>query len=184
MTLEAKLENEGKRFNEKPGRTTAKWLGSFLVLILALTLVGNAFGVANIYWEAAKARITASPRVEKKVYEPENIINQVYYFTTTCEDVGRDYANWKNNEADYQRELQLANTARTQGEATQANNAAQQLSTAVSGALQQVQQDAAAYNARSINYTANPFKTHGLPYRITVPLNPIELNHWTPPSCG
>lgn len=184
MTLEDKLENEGKKFNEKPGRMIAKWLGLLLVVVLALTVVGNAFGVANIYWEGAKARATAAPRVEKAVYNPENIINQVYFFTTTCEDVGRDYANWKSNEADYQRELQLAQTARTQGEATQANNAAQQLSTAVSGALQQVQQDAAAYNARSINYTAKPFKTHGLPARIVVPLNPIELNHWTPPSCG
>lgn len=163
---------------------TAKYIGGGLAAIVGLILVIGLLTTGNAFFQAGIAKVTAAPKVTQKVYEPENIIAKVHFFTTTCEDVGRDYANWHSNEADYQRELQLSQTARTQGEATNANNAAQQLSTAVSGALQQLQQDAAAYNAESINYTANPFKTAGLPYRIIVPSSPTELNGWSPPSCG
>lgn len=182
--LEDRLNKEGDSLAARPVRTTVKWGLSLILTGLILTVVVSLISTGNVFFQAGRAKIVAPAEVTREVYNKENIINQVNFFTTTCEDVGRDYANWHSNEADYQREIQLSQTARTQGEATQANNAAQQLSTAVSGALQQLQQDSAAYNARSINYTANPFKTAGLPYRITVPSNPTELNQWSPPNCG
>jgi len=167
--------------------STKQWIGAGLGVIVAIVVVIFVSGLittGNVFFQEKVARVTAHARVETGAYNPENITNQVYFFTTTCEDVGRDYANWKSNEADYRRQIQLADSARTQGEATQANNAAQQLSTAVSGALQQLQEDAASYDARSINYIAAPFKTHGLPQTIKVPSNPAELSNWMPPSCG
>ena len=182
--LEDRADKEADAFGRHPVLTSIKWGGAAIVVILALTIVVSLISTGSVFFEAARAKIVAPAEVTKKVYDPNNIINQVSFFTTTCEDAGRDYANWKSNEADYQREVQISKLATNQGEATQANNAAQQLSTAVSGALQQLQQDAAEYDARSINYTANPVKSANLPYRITVPSNPTELSEWTPPQCG
>ena len=184
MSLQSSGEYWEKGFENNPVKTFLKAFGILFAIVIVLSIIGNATGIVSIYWQAEEAKITAAPKVTRQVYQPENIISQVYFFTTTCEDVGKDYANWHSNEADYQREIQIAGNARTQGEATQANNAAQQLTTAVSGALQQLQQDAASYNARSINYTANPFKDRSLPYRIEVPSNPSQLAVWIPPVCG
>lgn len=181
--LEDRAEKEADAFGRHPIATSIKWGAAVIAVVLALTIIVSLISTGSVFFEAARAKIVAPAEVTKKVYDPNNIINQVNFFTTTCEDVGRDYANWHSNEADYQREIQISANARTQGEATQANNAAQQLSTAVSGALQQLQQDAAAYNARSINYTANPFRSAGLPYKITPPSDVSALNNWTPPTC-
>jgi|ERR1700723_1143556 len=167
-----------------PFRATLKLaIGGTLIVLVLVALVGF-ITTGSAFWGAFAAKATAGARVTQQVYDPNNIISNVNFFTTTCEDVGRDYANWQANQSNYQRELQLAQTATTVGAQTEAQNAAQQLSNYISGALAQIQADAATYNAKSINYTANPFKSANLPYRISVPAFPNQLNNWSPPSCG
>lgn len=152
--------------------------------VLALWAIGTAAGIVNVFAEGKIAKVTAAPKVEREVFQPQNVINNVTFFTTRCEAVKRDYENWKSNEEGYERAANLARTDRTQGEAADAKAEAEQLSTGVTGALQVLHSDAAEYNAKSINYTANPFRSKGLPYKIELPSTTTALASWTPPNCG
>lgn len=179
-----RMNSEGDAFGRRPVLTSIKWGLAGIAVVLVLTVVISLISTGGVFFNAARAKVTAGARVTTKVYDPNNIVNQVNFFTSTCEAVGKDDANWKANKGQLETEQTLARDARTQGEAQEASSQASQAATFVAGALEQLQSDAAEYNARSINYTANPFKTAGLPYRITVPSIPAELNQWAPPSCG
>lgn len=182
--FDRRAEDTAGRFAAHPWWMTLKTAAGVAVIVLVITALVGLLSTGSPFFDAFQAKLTAHARVTTKVYNPDNIIGQVNFFTTTCENVTRDYNNWHTNESSYQQELALARTASNAGDQVDAQGQAQQLANYVSGALTNLQNDAAAYNARSINYTANPFKSHGLPRRITVPSIPAALNHWTPPSCG
>lgn len=182
--LDERADTWGRQLGSHPYVRTLGWALAVTIIVLVVVGVVGLVSTGSVLFTAAQARVTAPARVTTKVYDPDNIINQVAFFTTTCEDVGRDYANWRNNQANYDRELSIVQASTNAGQQAEALGNAQQLSQYVAGSIEQLQQDAAAYNARSINYTANPFKSASLPYRIQVPAAPAELSTWTPPTCG
>lgn len=182
--LDKRLEDEGEKFGRHPLLTTLRWGIAVLVVVAVLTAGAGLLTTGSVFFEAGRAKLVAGAEVTKKVYDPNNIIAQVNFFTQTCEDVHKDYANWKTNQGNFERLQALTTTARTQGEAAEASSQASQASTYVAGALEQLQSDAHDYDAKSINYTANPFKSAGLPYRIEPPSDPASLTKWAAPSCG
>lgn len=155
-------------------------IGGLLAICLVVVVAGF-ISTGNAFFNAFQAKLVAPALVKQQKYDPNNIINQVYFFTTTCEAVTRDYNNWKVNENLYLQAKQAVSQATTQGDQSQAISNEEQDSTYLAGILGQLQNDAAAYNARSINYVANAFKSKGLPFNINVPAN---LAGWTPPVCG
>lgn len=182
--FDKRLNDEADKFGRHPMATTLRWVAALLVIV-AVGIAGVGFiTTGSVFFEADRAKLVAGAEVTKKIYDPNNIVAQVNFFTQTCEDVHKDYANWKANQSEFERLQQLTKTARTQGEAAEAESQASQASTYVAGALEQLQGDAHDYNAKSINYTANPFKSAGLPYRIEPPSDSASLNQWVLPSCG
>jgi hypothetical protein len=172
MTFEDKAEAEANRFNEKPGRTSAKWLGIVVAVVLLLTVLGNALGIVSVFWSAEKAKITAAPRVTSKVYETENIIAKVTLFHEKCTDVIADLNTFQNNYQRYVADKEALKGA-TGLEAQSGREALPNDVSDYTAALNVAQSDAATYNAEAANPTAAEFRTifsqHGLPVRIDLP---------------
>jgi hypothetical protein len=108
--------------------------------------------------------------VTKQVYETENIIQKVALFHDKCTKVVADLNIFQNN---YQRYLADKQAAANPAATTlERQSVAASLANDVSdytAPLNVVQEDAAAYNSASAQYTQNPFKAQNLPYRIEVP---------------
>lgn len=154
---------------KNPGRFIAFWGFILLGAIILLTLIGNALGIANIYWQAEKAKLTIKPRITQQIYTPENAFAQINFFHDQCRGVVADLNIFKNNRERYEADVQAAHLE-TDPIKRQADIEA--LSTEqqdVTGALNAAQQAAQAYNSQSAKYTATPFKDHNLPYRIELP---------------
>lgn len=158
---------------EEPSKgTILKWIGIVVAVLIGLTVLANALGIANIYWSAEKAKITAKPRVISKIYETENIIVEVAKFHDECTAVQRELAVFQNNYGRYQADKEAAADAST---GLEKEAAVQSLPNDVSdytAPLNSAQAEAAAYNSNSAQYTQNEFKTHNLPNRIDLPPGP------------
>lgn len=179
-----RVNREANAFGRHPLAAALKWGLGIIAVVVVLLVVVSLISTGSVFFQGAKAKLVAGAKVEQKVYDPNHILSEKAFFTETCEAVGKDYANWKSNEGQYERAQTIAKDARTQGEAAEAESNAAQASTFVAGALEQLQSDVHEYDARSNNKASNPFKEADLPYRITVPSIPAELNQWAPPSCG
>jgi hypothetical protein len=161
-----------EKFVQKPVRSSIKILLIVLAIWFLLSLIANAIGIANIYWQAEKAKVTAAPRVTSKVYETENIIAKVAFFHEKCTNVVKDLHVFENN---YERYLADKETARTTTglEARSASEALSNDQSDYTAALNVAQEDAANYNAASDNPTIKQFRTifsqHGLPEHIELP---------------
>jgi hypothetical protein len=146
-----------------------------IVVIGVLAAIIGLISTGSVFFAASKAKFTAAPRVTQKVYAPDNVIANVAFFHDTCNAVSRDLQVYRNNEARYQADR---NAARLQTDPLQQAAAVNALSTEqqdVTAALNAAQDAAASYNSASAQYTRNPFKDAGLPYRITVPTDPRDL---------
>jgi hypothetical protein len=152
----------------KPKRTILKLGGITVAVIVALTVLANAIGIASIYWSAESAKITAAPRVTQSIYGTENIIAKVALFHDRCTGVVRDLNVFQNN---YQRFIADKEAVKT-ATGLEAQSAKESMSNDISdytAALNVAQEDAASYNSASAQYTQNPFKSQNLPYRIELP---------------
>lgn len=170
--------NVYSKWTTHPIRTTSFWVGSIVAFFVALSLIGNLFGVANIYWQAEQSKLTLKPRLTIYSNSTGNAVAQKAFFTSTCNDVRAAYSNWQiaeqnviTLEANIKSGVVQDPTGATM---EQTQSIAQGLETAVPTA-------AAAYNARAANSTANQYIPSGYPKSINVPAN---LVGWTPPACG
>src|SRR5207248_4697388 len=82
-------------------RWFVKWTAIIVAVVVFLSVIGNALGIVNVFWQAKRAKLTAQPRVTSKVYETENIIAQVNRFHERCTGVQEKLAIFKNNYAKY-----------------------------------------------------------------------------------
>lgn len=185
--LDAALDREAGRFADHPKRTTAKWVAYGIAVLVALSVIGNALGIANIYWEAGKAKLTAAPRVTKAVYSTENIIQQVNLFHERCNQVQEKIKVFENN---YERLTADRVAAKDQTDPLERYAAVQGLvgdQQDVTAALNAAQGSAAEYDAAAASPTSAPFRTifsqHGLPTRIDLPAGSQAAYHYKL-SCG
>jgi hypothetical protein len=163
---------------EYPGLTALKWGLGLVVVLLVLSIVGNALGVVNVYWQAEQAQVTAPARVKIITYDPQNIIAQKAFFTTTCNDMNADLGSWKTNEAAV---AQLEQQIKDGIIQDPTGATLQQAESQAQGPQAAVYQAAAAYTARAQNPVYNKFIPAGYPTSIAPP---ADLTGWTPPTCG
>lgn len=166
------LEDRGSKiadeFGDKPLWAAFKWGVGLILVITALVLVISVISTGSVFFNAAKAKITAAPRVTSKIYETENIISKVALFHDKCNKVVADLKIFQNNYGRYLADKQTAVSAT----GLERTSAEQSLSNDISdytAPLNVVQEDAANYNSASAQYTQNPFKAQNLPYRIEIP---------------
>lgn len=158
-----------------------KAVGAFLALWLVLMVLLSLITTGTVFFEAGVAKITAAPRVTKKVYETDNIIGQVAAFEQLCSDVSSDYSQWRVNQANFERTEKEIKEGVIQDPT---GDTLSQVQTQAQGPLNALIRDSNDYNAKSRNYTQAPFRSAGLPYQITPPQSEADLVNWSPPSCG
>ncbi len=171
-----------ERSSKRPLTETLRWsLGVTIIVLILVAVVGLAT-TGSVSFGAFQAKHTAKARVTQRVYDPTNIISQVAFFHDKCNAVVKDLNVARNNAQRLKTDERLA----TSTDPIKQQQAAQSLANDQSdftGALNVAQQDAADYNSRSAQYTANPFKDQGLPYCITVPSDPAALDTFSI-NCG
>lgn len=184
---EDRTERSFENFTNHPKTYLAKLVGIVVVVIVALSLIGNALGIANIYWQATKAKITAAPRVTTQVYDTNNIIAQVKFFHDKCVGVKEKVNIFQNNYARYQNNLRAAELQTDPLQRQVALDALGPAQADVTAALNGAQSDAAEYNSAAANPTINPFRTifsqNNLPERIELPPGEAAASHFLL-NCG
>lgn len=176
-------DDRAEQFDRHPLATTLLWSLGVLAIVLVLTAAIGLASTGSVFFQSGAAKLTNPARVQQKVYDPNNTIAQVAFFHDTCNRVRTDFANFKAAEFKLVTD-QKASQTDDPIKAQQAQDQISQDTTNVVGTSQGLQNAANDYNSRSAQYTANPFKDAGLPYRIEVPSDPSALSTWTPPSCG
>ena len=159
-------------FTRHPFWTSIKIGIPTLAVIFCLWIAGEAIATGGVFWEAAKAKITAQPRVTKNIYETENIIQKIALFHEKCTAFNKDLLVFQNNYQRYVADKEslkgLSGLERTSVQSTLPNDISD-----YTAALNVAQEDSANYNSASANPTISPFKTifsqHGLPNRIELP---------------
>lgn len=155
-------------FTDKPVKTTVVWVATIIGVLLALSLIGNALGVANIYWQAEQAKLTVNPRVTKATYGTDNALHNIAYFHDQCNTILADQQNVVNAEETLKVDQATLKETSDPIAQQQAGSAVAQDQTAVLGARDQLSTDVRDYDSKSATQTAAPFKAANLPARITI----------------
>lgn len=155
-------------FTDHPVKTTLVWVGTVLALLLALSLIGNALGIANIYWQAEQAKLTINPRVTRTTYSTQNALVNIAYYHNQCNTITVDEAQVANAAAALASDKQQFAAATDPITQSQLGSQVSTDNTNLFGIKNQLQNDVGDYNAKSATQTSNPFKANNLPYRIVV----------------
>lgn len=158
-------------FTEHPVRTTGLWVGSIVAFFLILGLIGNAFGIANVYWQAEQAKLTVKPRVTQATYGTDNALSNISYFHNQCNTILADNQNVTNAQVTLTQDRATLASATDPIAQSQDGQAVSQDNTNLLGAKDQLSNDVRDYDSKSATQTANPFKANNLPYRIDLAPN-------------
>lgn len=151
-------------FTDHPWR----WVVGAIAVIVALSLVGNVLGVISVYWGAERAKLTAPGRVTQATYGTSNVLRNIAYFHDQCNTILVDEQNVRNGRVALQVDQTTLSAATDPIAQEHAGQAVEQDATNINGAIDQLSVDVRAYDAKSATQTANPFKAHNLPYRISI----------------
>jgi hypothetical protein len=170
-------------FTDHPGRTILTWAVTIIAFVLILGLIGQLTGIANVYWGAEKAKITAPARVTQSTYGTDNVLHNVSYFHDQCNTILADQQNVVNARATLKQDQAAFNAIPASNPIAQqqAASSLQQDQVNLVGAKDQLSNDVRDYDSKSATQTANPFKAHNLPYRIS--LNPVTGELAGPINC-
>lgn len=167
-------------------KTTLAIVGGFVgfvALVLVVLALAGVFEVAGQKQQAIVSKATAGDRVTQRTFSTDNAFNAVAFFHNTCNDAHRDANIVRSNLTKQQADERAAKLETDPLRQQQALDRLDQDNQAVAGAKQQLQDDAASYNAKSANYTQSPFKDEGLPYRIDPPSDDESLANYAV-NCG
>lgn len=158
------------KFTEHPWGYTIKIVGGIVAFFVVLSLLGNAFGIVNIYWQAEQSKLTIKPRVTQATYQTGNALHFISYFHDQCNTIYADNQQVANALSTLQADqATLAGIPSSNPIAQQqAANSVQTDQTDLLGVKDQLANDVADYDAKSATQTANPFKANDLPYRISL----------------
>jgi hypothetical protein len=155
-------------FTDHPVRTVTTWIVSIVVVVALLGVIGNALGIANVYWQAEQAKLTVNPRVTQAVYGTSNALVNIAYFHNQCNTILADQTNVENATTTLAQDKATLASASDPIAQQQAGQAVTQDDVNLLGAKDQLSTDVRDYDSKSATQTANPFKAHNLPYRIQI----------------
>lgn len=164
-------------FTDHPTRYSLKIIvgviGGIVAFVVVISLIANAFGVVNVYWQAQQAKLTVEPRVTKATYGTSNALHFIAYFHDQCNTINSDNQQAANAASTLKNDqATLAGIPSSNPIAQQqAANSVQADQTNLLGVKDQLSNDVTDYDSKSATQTANPFKAAGLPYRISLNKN-------------
>lgn len=159
----------------------AGWTAAIVAVVLFVTAIVGLATTGSVFFQGKVAKLTNPSRVEQQVYDPNNTIAQIAFFHNTCQRVNSQLRIVENNHARLKADEHAASFAKDPIRQQQAVDSLSQDNQDLTGAMNALQATAADYNSRSAQSTANVFKSHNLPDRITLP-DPIPAGFSV--NCG